>query len=229
MTNLMDTVKSSGFDPLVAAADLYNADDYATSVAIMDALDAGFEAYSNIGLTPSTLSNLVYNLNFDYFGKYIFAIEELASLQEDVMSALAFIPSEVLTDPLALIVISFLILFQIQSVFITNLGPVCSQNMGPFTYLRNISMGIEDVLGTVFNLIGPKIDAIVMAILRPIFGDIEAVYNPFNFSSISAQLTGFEEWWEIAEIEAHTAAIFLDALLTPAFYGLVAGPVCGIN
>ena len=104
----MDTVKSSGFDPLVAAADLYNADDYATSVAIMDALDAGFEAYSNIGLTPSTLANLVYNLNFDYFGKYIFAIEELASLQEDVMSALAFIPSEVLTDPLALIVISFL-------------------------------------------------------------------------------------------------------------------------
>ena len=101
--------------------------------------------------------------------------------------------------------------------------------MGPFTYLRNISMGIEDVLGTVFNLIGPKIDAIVMAILRPIFGDIEAVYNPFNFSSISAQLTGFEEWWEIAEIEAHTAAIFLDALLTPAFYGLVDGPVCGIN
>jgi len=211
LTALMDTVRSSGFDPLIAAADLYNVDDYATSVAVMDALDAGFEAYSNIGLTPSTISNLVYNLNLDYFGKYIFAIEELASLQEDVMSALAFIPSE------------------IQSVFITNLGPVCSQNMGPFTYLRNISMGIEDVLGTVFNLIGPKIDAIVMAILRPIFGDIEAVYNPFNFSSISAQLTGFEEWWEIAEVEAHTAAIFFDALLTPAFYNLISGPVCGIN
>ena len=107
LNNLMDTVRSSGFDPLVAAADLYNADDYATSVAIMDALDAGFEVYSNIGLTPSTLSNLVYNLNFDYFGKYIFAIEELASLQEDVMSAVAFIPSEVLADPLALILISF--------------------------------------------------------------------------------------------------------------------------
>ena len=95
----MDTVKSSGFDPLVAAADLYNADDYSTSVAVMDALDAGFEAYANVGLTPSTLSNLVYNLNLDYFGKYIFAIEELASLQEDVMSALAFIPSEVRSDP----------------------------------------------------------------------------------------------------------------------------------
>ena len=96
----MDTVKSSGFDPLVAAADLYNADDYSTSVAVMDAIDAGFAAYASVGLTPSTLSNLVYNLNLDYFGKYIFAIEELASLQEDVMSALAFIPSEVLPDPI---------------------------------------------------------------------------------------------------------------------------------
>ena len=96
----MDTVKSSGFDPLVAAADLYNADDYSTSVAVMDAIDAGFAAYASVGLNPSTLSNLVYNLNLDYFGKYIFAIEELASLQEDVMSALAFIPSEVLSDPI---------------------------------------------------------------------------------------------------------------------------------
>ena len=96
----MDTVKSSGFDPLVAAADLYNADDYSTSVAVMDAIDAGFAAYANVGLNPSTLSNLVYNLNLDYFGKYIFAIEELASLQEDVMSALAFIPSEVFPDPI---------------------------------------------------------------------------------------------------------------------------------
>lgn len=104
----MDTVRSSGFDPLIAAADLYNVDDYATSVAVMDALDAGFEAYSNIGLTPSTLSNLVYNLNLDYFGKYIFAIEELASLQEDVMSALAFIPSEVFADPLSLTTMLFL-------------------------------------------------------------------------------------------------------------------------
>ena len=95
----MDTVKSSGFDPLVAAADLYNADDYSTSVAVMDAIDAGFAAYAGVGLTPSTLSNLVYNLNLDYFGKYIFAVEELASLQEDVMSALAFIPSEVLFGP----------------------------------------------------------------------------------------------------------------------------------
>lgn len=96
----MDTVKSSGFDPLVAAADLYNADDYSTSVAVMDAIDAGFAAYAGVGLTPSTLSNLVYNLNLDYFGKYIFAVEELASLQEDVMSALAFIPSEVFSDPI---------------------------------------------------------------------------------------------------------------------------------
>ena len=96
----MDTVKSSGFDPLVAAADLYNADDYSTSVAVMDAIDAGFAAYAGVGLTPSTLSNLVYNLNLDYFGKYIFAVEELASLQEDVMSALAFIPSEVLFGPI---------------------------------------------------------------------------------------------------------------------------------
>ena len=96
----MDTVKSSGFDPLVAAADLYNADDYSTSVAVMDAIDAGFAAYASVGLTPSTLSNLVYNLNLDYFGKYIFAVEELTSLQEDVMSALAFIPSEVLSDPI---------------------------------------------------------------------------------------------------------------------------------
>ena len=103
----MDTVKSSGFDPLIAAADLYNVNDYATSVAVMNALDAGFEAYSNIGLTPSTLSNLVYNLNLDYFGKYIFAIEELASLQEDVMSALAFIPSEVFADPLSLTTMLF--------------------------------------------------------------------------------------------------------------------------
>ena len=41
-----------------------------------------------------------------------------------------------------------------------------------------------------------------------------------------SQLTGFEEWLEITEVEAHTAAFF-DTLLTPDFYNLVAGPVCG--
>lgn len=211
LSALMDSVMTSGFDPLIAAADLYNADDYSTAVAVMDALDAGFDTYaSGVGLSPSTLSNLVYNLNLDYFGKYIAAVEQIASLYEDVLETIAYIPSE------------------IQSVFITNLGPVCSQNMGPFTYLRNISIGIEDVAGSVFNLIGPTIDAIVQALLRPIFGDIEASYNPINLTSVTNQLAGIEEWWNIAETEAHTAAIFLDALLTAPFYNLIAGPVCGL-